>query len=235
MDDPAYDPHSRVTPLTAAELEGLERLLAQVAAKWPDQAVMSLDGLDGYLTALAAAPAALLATVPSSEWLPLIWGGDDVGHPPAPFASRRQRKDTVVLAMRQLRHIHHQLQADLRAWEPIFSIAEQGANEWVDARDWCTGFLQAVDLLPSVWDGLFDDPQRHCIVRLGGGLDGFEAAADADAESNLDDPAACDALSRRVPEAVLQLRAAAGHPAATDAMPDAGIGPEPGAEAMADR
>ncbi|MEO5734029.1 MAG: UPF0149 family protein [Rubrivivax sp.] len=216
MDDPAYDPHSRVTPLTAAELEGLERSLLQMSEK-ADQGVMSLDGLDGYLTAIAVAPAALLVDVPSGDWLPLIWGGDSVDHAPAPFASRRRRKDTVVLVMRHLRHISHQLQADSQAWEPIFSIAEQGANEWVDARDWCAGFLQAVDLLPSLWDGLFDDPERHCIVRLGGGLDGIEVADGNSTEIDLEDPASCDALSRLVPDAVLQLRAAADHPAGIEA------------------
>lgn len=215
MDDPTYDPASPLTPLTAAEIEGLERLLAQITQQHPEQGAMTLDGLDGYLTALAVAPPALLSTVPSREWLPLIWGGDDSARPPAPFASRRRRKDTVVQVMRHLRHISHQLQDDAPDWEPIFSIAEQGADEWVDARDWCTGFLQAVDLLPSVWDGVFDDTLnagRQAIVRLGGGLGRAEAASVDDSE--LDDPATCDALSRQVPDAVLGLRASSSPSAA---------------------
>ena len=40
MDYPQYDPHSPVTPLAAAELAGLDALLAQL----PQDGAMTLDG-----------------------------------------------------------------------------------------------------------------------------------------------------------------------------------------------
>lgn len=198
MDYPQYDPASPLTPLTEAELDGLDRLLHSFA----EHDAMSLDGLDGYLTALLVAPPALLQTVSSAEWLPPIWGGDADDGGAAPFQSKRQRKATVVLVLRHLRHLDDQLQHKPEDWEPIFSIAEQGAEEWVDARDWCTGFLQAVDLLPSVWDRLIDTPAAAPIVTLGGGLESLPAVAVA-----VEDRADCDALSRRVPDVVLELLA----------------------------
>ena len=195
MDYPHYDPGSPLTPLTLAELDGLDRLLQGFA----DHDAMSLDGLDGYLTALVVSPPEVLQTLPSADWLPLIWGGD-IEPGPEPFQSRRQRKATVVMVLRHLRHLAEQIEKTPQDWEPIFSIAEQGADEWVDARDWCTGFLQAVDLLPSAWDGVIDTASAAPIVALGGGLGTQPASA-----TELDDRAACDVLSRAVPEAVLEL------------------------------
>lgn len=219
MDYPRYDPASALTPLAPAELDALDRLLQTL----PADGVMSLDGVDGYLTALAAGPAELLATLPTAEWLPLVWGGDgpEGNEGAEPFNSKRQRKATVVQLLRHLRHVAEELQHPER-WEPIFSIAEKGADEFADAGDWCTGFLQAVDLLPSAWDGLWDDPAVAPLLQLGGGLDGVPTpTVDAEGEAlNLDDAADVDRLSRAVPDAVLRLRAAlaaaaAGNPAQT--------------------
>lgn len=205
MDYPDYDPQSPVTPLTTAELQQLDTLLQALHV----DAAMTLDGLDGYLTALLAGPPDLLPSLASADWLPLIWGGDGAAgnNDAAPFSSKRQRKATVVQVLRHLRHLSEQLVHTPDDWEPIFSVAEQDAQEWVDARDWCTGFLQAVDLQPGAWAPLWDDqalgPVLAPLLLLGGGLQGDAATADA---QNLDDEAV-DGLSRAVPDAVLGLLA----------------------------
>lgn len=202
MDYPHYDPQSAVTPLTPAELDGLDRLLQVL----PADAAMTLDGLDGYLTALLTAPHPALATLPTAAWLPQVWGGDaEAGNEAAaPFASKRQRKATVVLVLRHLRHLSEQLTRSPDTWEPIFSIAEKGAQEWVDARDWCTGFLQAVDLQPDAWATVWQHPvlgpALAPLLQLGGGLDGGAAQSE-----ELEDPQVVDRLSRSVPEGVLTL------------------------------
>ncbi|MDZ7589832.1 MAG: UPF0149 family protein [Rubrivivax sp.] len=216
MDYPRYDPASPITPLGAAELDALDALLQAL----PTDGAMTIDGLDGYLTALVVGPPAVLATLPTADWLPWVWGGDNEAGPAGaapsssfPFASKRQRKTTVVMVLRHLRHLSQQLGQSPATWEPIFSIAEQGgsegAEEWVDARDWCTGFLQAVDLRPEAWGDTWQDrasaPVLAPMLVLGGGLEGVTPAADADAD--LDNPAVCDRLSRVVPEAVLHLLA----------------------------
>ncbi len=195
-----------MTPLTPEEIQGLDLLLQRL----PGDQVMSLDGMDGYLTAFAIGPAAL-RQLPTGDWLPAIWGGDTAGSDEAaPFTSKRQRKDTVVLVLRHLRHLAQQLHAAPASWEPIFSIAEQGEDEWTDAREWCMGFLQAVDLLPDAWGGVWTRPALQYSLRplllLGGGLD--EAAPVPAEGEDVNDLAGCDALSRAVPDAVLQLMAA---------------------------
>ncbi len=198
---PDYDPESPVTPLKSEEVAALDLLLQRL----PADTAMSLDGFDGYLTALAIGPAALRA-IPTADWLPLIWGGDPPGtDEAAPFATRRQRKNTVVLALRHLRHLGQQLREAPNDWEPIFSIAEQGADEFADAREWCMGFLQAVDLKPDAWGAVWADPAVAPLLVLGGGLEGQTPSAGAGAD--LDDPAVCDGLSRAVPDAVLHLLA----------------------------
>lgn len=204
MDYPRYDPKSPVTPLAPAELEGLDRLLQAL----PADGAMSLDGVDGFLTALLVGPPELLAQWPTGDWLPWVWGGDGpLGHAEAtPFASKRQRKDSVVLLLRHLRHIAAQLEGEAPDWEPVFDLAEQGPEEWVDARGWCAGFLQAVDLQPDAWADAFAAVDAAPLLALGGGLEGV------DCEIVLDDNdlASVDPLSRAVPDVVLALRAALG-------------------------
>ena len=205
MDYPRYDPQSPVTPLTAAELDALDRMLPALAT----DAAMTLDGVDGFLTALQVGPPELLGAMTTADWLPWVWGGDAQGgaDEAAPFASKRQRKATVVLLLRHLRHLAHQFTTAPEDWQPIFSIAEQGPDEWADARDWCAGFLQAVDLMPQAWDGVWTATSSAALLEplvvLGGGLEGVVTgtlAEDADA-------AEIDRLSRAVPDAVLHLLA----------------------------
>ncbi len=216
MNYPQYNPQTAVLPLTEAELHGLDSLLQSL----PAEAVMSLDGVDGFFTAMLVGPPQWLAKAPTADWLPWVWGGDGpLGmDEAAPFASKRQRKDTVVLLLRHLRHLHQQLLAAPEDWEPIFSVAEQGPDEWVDARDWCAGFLQAVDLSPRDWEATWDDPAMGPalapLLLLGGGLEANELAHDEaeglDADTmaeDLNDPSVCDSLSRAVPDAVLRLLA----------------------------
>lgn len=215
MDYPRYDPASPVTPLSEPELAALDRLLAAL----PADGAMTLDGADGYLTALLVGPGRWLQR-PTAQWLPAIWGGDGPAGmaEAAPFASKRQRKDTVVALLRHLRALDHQLSAAPDDWEPIFGIAEKGAEEWVDARDWCAGFLSAVDLDPAPWAAVWRDPGSAPLLALGGGLEGVPPPAELELpEDALDDAGAVDALSRAVPEFVLALRALHAGPAGSGA------------------
>src|SRR6201994_744513 len=176
MDYPSYDPKSPNTPLTEEELSGLDDLLTNL----PSDASMTLDGMDGFLTALLVGPAPLGAL---SDWLPTIWGGDQEPAP-APFASNQKRKRTTVLVLRHLRSIEAALSGPPDAWEPVFSVAElpgtQG-EELADATDWCMGFLAATDLAPDAWAPLQADPEigpgLATIAWLGGDV---EVAADAE-------------------------------------------------------
>jgi uncharacterized protein len=112
------------------------------------------------------------------------------------------------MALRHLRHLAQLLRDKPDDWEPIFSIAEKGPDEFADAREWCMGFLQAVDLMPEAWGDAWADPALAPLLTLGGGLEG--AAVGEGPAPDLDDPVVCDEVSRAVPDAVLDL--AARHP-----------------------
>lgn len=203
MDYPDYNPDYDTPPLTDAELDALDTLLQAL----PADSAMNVEGLDGYLTALLVGPP-LLARLKSADWLPVVWGGDGEGA--APFTSQKQRKRVATLVLRHLHAIDQQLRSDAQAWEPVFSIAETPEREFVDAEDWCVGFLQAVALDPEAWALLFDDadlgPALAPIALLGGD---DSQLSEADAE-RLADPEQRDALSRAVVDVVLRLHAQLG-------------------------
>jgi len=206
MDYPSYDPKSPNTPLTEEELSSLDDLLTHL----PSDASMTLDGMDGFLTALLVGPVPL-SSMKTADWLPLIWGGDQEPAP-APFASNQKRKRTTVLVLRHLRSIEAALSGPPDAWEPVFSVAElpgtQG-EELADATDWCTGFLAATDLAPEAWAPLQADPAfgpgLATISWLGGDVDVAADAAGHPGEDELDDPQVRDQLSRAATEVVTRL------------------------------
>ena len=99
MQYPQFDRASNNTPLNDAELQAFDDLLQGL----PVDGAMTLEGVDGYLTALLLGPAEWLDARPTADWLPQIWGGD--GPDGQPFASGRQRKRAVLCALRHLQAI----------------------------------------------------------------------------------------------------------------------------------
>jgi uncharacterized protein len=187
--------------LSEDELASLDATLEAL----PADGAMTLDGLDGYLTALLVGPP-LLPTLRTSDWLPPIWGGDLEPGASAPFASNQKKKRTTVLVLRHLRSILAALERDAQAWEPVFSVAEPAGemgDELADAGDWCRGFLAATDLAAPPWAALFEDGGE-----IGAGLATIRLLGEHEAgegDADLDDPVMRDGLSRDVMDAVLAL------------------------------
>jgi len=216
MDYPTFDPRSPETPLTEDELSALDRLLDEL----PADGAMTLDGLDGYLTALVVGPP-LLQSLATAYWLPAIWGGDTAPGTPAPFPSNQKKKRTTVLVLRHLRSVLGAFQRNPQAWEPIFNVAElpdDAGSELADAGDWCRGFLAAIDLDPAAWAGLRDAPDTGpglaAIAVLGDDDSGLARGIAPDAatedepaieDEDLDDPVLRDRLSRAVVDGVIAL------------------------------
>lgn len=222
MDYPTWDPHSKNTPLTDEELQALDETLAEL----PADGAMTLDGMDGYLTALLVGPVDL-RTLPTGDWLPAVWGGDPEPGSSAPFASNQKKKRTTVLVLRHLQHLFTLLSTQMDAWEPVFGVAEKQSEEtfqeFADATEWCLGFLQATDLAPEAWAPLFDDadlgPLLAPVKLLGEGVlqdeDDVEGGSDAGDDLDLDDPEVRDELSRAAADAVPALWSRDGRPGPT--------------------
>jgi uncharacterized protein len=205
MQLPHYQPESSYQPLSDDELAALDDLLAGL----PSDAAMNIEALDGYLCGLLLSPVALTGQ-PGTAWLPQIWGGDspDAGDN-GPFASSKQRKRAVLLVLRHLRALDTQLHDDPDAWEPILSVADDDEGECVDALDWCTGFMLAVDLAPEAWAPRFQDPEYAPLLAPIALLGGDEGQLSDEQRAQLADLRELDALSREVPDAVLAMVALA--------------------------
>lgn len=204
MELPTYDPTLRTDPLDDAELQALDDLLQGL----PGDAVMNVEALDGYLTALLLTPGGPAAMAPA-RWLPVVWGGDSAsagaGPSPAPFASQKQRKRAVIWVLRHLQTVDRGLNGPPERWEPVFSVAQDQGREWVDAEDWCAGFLHAATLDESFWGRQFEDAEHGAALRplvLLGGDPATLTAAEQAALASLEQR---DALSRDAADAVWAL------------------------------
>ncbi|QPF75531.1 UPF0149 family protein [Roseateles sp. DAIF2] len=209
MEYPRYNPASDNLPLSDDELNQLDDLLAAL----PSDAALNIEALDGYLVALLLSPTPL-PELPGAAWLPTVWGGDGADGQ-APFASGKQRKKLSLLVLRHLHGIACQLRDRPEGWEPIFSVAEQEeGEELVDAEDWCTGFMLAVDLAAEAWTPLFERDKTAAALAPIALLGGDESGLAPEERARLGDLQWRDALSREVPEGVLTLWTLRGQPAA---------------------
>ena len=198
MQTPHYDPGLDERPLSDVELDDLDSLLQALPG------AMNVEMLDGYLCALLLDPLPLQQR-PGDEWLPAVWGGRPGDEGPAPFASGRQRKRATVLVLRHVHAINCQWQRDPERWEPLFSVAAAGDQEWVDAEDWCIGFLEGTSLNPEAWDARFDDPVLAPVLAPFALMGADEDELDEDTRTRLGNPEERAALARGVVEAVLVL------------------------------
>jgi uncharacterized protein len=124
---------------------------------------MGLSDLDGFLTAIAIGPELIMP----SEWLPVVWGGEE----PA-FDDLDEAQTILSLVMARYNEIIAGLQAGGDDWAPVFWGTPDGN---VIVTDWAAGFLDAVRLRPDAWMPLFDDPDAGVAMMpiLLAGSDGF--------------------------------------------------------------
>lgn len=187
--------------LDDASLDRLEQLLLDHAV--PNEG-MSLEILDGFLSALVVSP----DPVPSSEYLPPVWGERA---PAWPTAAEQAEAEVLVERLRQ--HVLWRVQREPddvgeEAW-PFLVLppdGEEDTAEWASfpaGAGWAAGFLHGLDLREVAWSQRMDD--NHDVaeavstlfaltrfVDAGGDSD---SAAGADADDNRDeDPDGDDVL-----------------------------------------
>ncbi|SEK65663.1 uncharacterized protein SAMN05216359_102572 [Roseateles sp. YR242] len=195
MELPQYQPDKAdYLPLTDDELQDLDDWLSEL----PTDAAMNIEALDGYLSALQLSPVSL-SDKAGADWMAPVWGGGD------PFTSGKQRKRISLLLLRHVHSLSVQWTSKQAEWEPIFSIAEEGEQQLVDAEDWCTGFMIGVDQDGEAWGPLFEHTKTAAALAPIALLGGDEAQLSAEDEEKLADLHWRDALSREVPEGVLTL------------------------------
>ncbi|MBC6941239.1 MAG: YecA family protein [Xanthomonadales bacterium] len=120
-----------------SELEELDHFLRAHAGEED----MLLDGVHGFLTALAIGP----APAKPEEWLP------EILH--APFADAEEGERVLTLLARLNDAITPELETG--SYEPILGEldGEEGAPPVFTARGWCEGFSRGIDLRAPSWEG----------------------------------------------------------------------------------
>ena len=126
------------------------RRLNDALADIPVEEPMLLTELDGFLTGLLVSP----VTVPTDDWMTVIWGVDSGGIPPFDDPLDVQWFVDAVSARRD--EIARNLSRG--KLQPILDIDERDGEVfweyWVDA------FAEAIALRPDAWAVLTDDPER---------------------------------------------------------------------------
>lgn len=152
-----------------ADLEALDRYLCSDLA--PDDC-MGLSDLDGFLTGIAIGP----EPIPPSEWLPVIWGGEEPD-----FKSEDQMRMILGAVMNRYNEIIAGFKSDPETFAPIYLGKPKGEPI---VGDWAAGFLDAVNMRRKAWEPLLNHRRAKTLMEplliLGdyGDADGVRDAAD---------------------------------------------------------
>jgi uncharacterized protein len=137
-------------PLTDAEFDRL----AEVLQRCDGNHAMTIEMLDGFLAALICGP----ETVPPSEYLPRIWGGDQTNEPVFDIQSVSQ--EFFSLIMRHWNAICHNLQSG----DEFLPVLLDDENGVAPANDWATGFMHGMDMRRDSWLALVNDDDHGGVL-----------------------------------------------------------------------
>jgi uncharacterized protein len=115
---------------------------------------MGLSDLDGFLTGIVIGP----ALIPPSEWLPVIWGGEE-----PEFQTEAEMRTVLGTILGRYNEIVVCFKSDPEEFDPIYW---EGPGGEVIASDWAGGFLDAVPLRPHAWKPLMEDDSLILLVPL---------------------------------------------------------------------
>src|ERR1051326_2329784 len=111
---------------------------------------MLISDLDGFLTAVAIGP----ELIKPSEWLRVIWGGEQ-----PIFADENEAQAVLDAIMNRYNQILRDVER--HSLEPIFWTDPDGT---IIAADWAEGFAMAMDLRPKSWEPLFQSRKHGSLL-----------------------------------------------------------------------
>jgi uncharacterized protein len=150
-------------PLSDEELLELEAFLLSETAS---ANTMTLDALNGFLTALVIGP----VTVMPSEWIPFVLGTSESDSPV--FTSIEQVQRITQLLMRYMNSLIAVFQDDPDGFVPLFDLCSYSCSDDEDAAvtAWSLAFMFAMELHYDEWSPIFeviDDNGEEAAVLLG--------------------------------------------------------------------
>jgi uncharacterized protein len=157
---------------------------------------LSVDALDGYLTAIAIGPITLMP----SQWIPGIWGPEPDDAPA--FESKENAQRIMGLIIQLFNGIIETLEKDPDSLAPVFGRHEFPGDPhvYLDAEPWALGFMQGLHLCRPAWQPLFDDPNGQVLLRplhLLGSLD-----LSGEEEALVLNPDQREVLSKQIPDSI---------------------------------
>jgi uncharacterized protein len=151
---------------------------------------MDLSELDGFLAGLVAGPEPILP----SEWLPVIWDGEE-----PVFDSDAEAGSVLGTILSRYNDIAESLDSDPATFAPVFWESDDGTPV-VD--DWAHGFMHAVSMRTEAWEPVLRDEESAILlipIDIIAGL----AVPELEAEMQLPD----DAMEELLEEADMMLAA----------------------------
>jgi len=136
-------------PSPPVDLELLDAYL--MSANAPANS-MGLSDLDGFLTGLAVGPELILP----SEWLPLIWGGDE-----PEFATPDEADAILGTITARYNEIIAHFHTDPDSFDPVFL---EGPEGHVIVTDWAAGFMDAVILRAKAWAPILAEEEGRALM-----------------------------------------------------------------------
>jgi uncharacterized protein len=138
-----------VEPLSDSEFGELDDLL--LSDDLPEESMDAVT-LEGFLTAIAIGP----GTVRPELWLPQVFGGDPEDPMPG-FPSIKIFERVVNLIMRFYNSVIMIFEIAPEKFSPTFYIHEVEGKTYTIVDEWCSGFLQGIDLAGDAWQPLLDE------------------------------------------------------------------------------
>lgn len=123
-----------LTPLTDDEFHELDKFLLY---EIDTEEVMTIDMMDGFLHAIAIGP----TTMHPEQWLPKIWGSENIM---PPMESLDQINHVMGLVMRHFNSIIAGFEADPRDIAPAWATTRYRGKEYDDAEGWAYGFVEGM-------------------------------------------------------------------------------------------
>lgn len=159
-------------PLSDDELDWLDDFLlyrieegeAEARAGEVDEGILDVSELDGFLTAIASGPNALMP----SKWLPAVWGDFE-----PEWKSPAEFEKVFNLLVRHMNSIVSMLISSPQEFEPLFLYREVGGKEIQIVDEWCVGYLRGVALDETSWHADEIAPQLD-VIQLFGAEAGWE-------------------------------------------------------------
>jgi uncharacterized protein len=151
---------------------------------------MDLSELDGFLAGLIAGP----EPIAPSEWLPVIWDGEE----PA-FDSEAEAGTILGTILSRYNDIAESLDNDPTAFSPVFWEDDDGEPV---VEDWAHGFMHAVSLRTEAWEPVLRD-EESAILLIPIGIIAGLAVPELEAEMRLPE----DAMEELLEDADMMLAA----------------------------